>query len=60
MIDKLAGWFGEIVRMEETRTFLAGVAGTPQIGGPAETAARLEREIAKWARVTKAAGIEPQ
>jgi tripartite-type tricarboxylate transporter receptor subunit TctC len=60
VIDKLAGWFGEIVRMEETRTFLSGVAGTPQIGGPAETAARLEREIAKWARVTKAAGIQPQ
>ena len=60
VIEKLAGWFGEIVRMEETRTFLAGVAGTPQIGGPEETAARLTREIAKWERVTKAAGIQPQ
>jgi tripartite-type tricarboxylate transporter receptor subunit TctC len=60
IISKLAGWFDQITRSEETREFLAGIAGSPQFGGPEETAARLEREIAKWGRVTKAAGIEPQ
>jgi tripartite-type tricarboxylate transporter receptor subunit TctC len=60
IISKLAGWFDQITRSEETREFLVGMAGSPQFGGPEETAARLEREIAKWGRVTKAAGIEPQ
>ncbi|HEY8580058.1 MAG TPA: tripartite tricarboxylate transporter substrate binding protein [Beijerinckiaceae bacterium] len=60
IIDKLAGWYGQIVRSDETREFLHGIAGTPQIGGPDETAERLKREIVKWGRVAKAAGIEPQ
>ncbi|MDB5571946.1 MAG: hypothetical protein JWN93_3129 [Hyphomicrobiales bacterium] len=60
IIDKLAGWFGEITRMDETREFLVAVAGTPQTGGPDATAERLVREIAKWDRVTKAAGVVPQ
>ncbi len=60
IIDKLAGWLGEITKMDETREFLVAVAGTPQQGGPDETAQRLVREIAKWDRVTKAAGITPQ
>ena len=60
IIAKLASWFDQITRSEETREFLVGIAGSPQFGRPEETAARLEREIVKWGNVTKAAGIEPQ
>ena len=60
VIDKLSGWYDQITRLDETREFLSKVNGTPQPGGPAVVSERQRQDMAKWERVTKAAGIVPQ
>jgi len=59
IVAKLEGWFKQIMAMDETKQFLAPVAGTPLSGGSKETAERQRREMEKWKRVTAAAGIKP-
>ncbi|MDF2119747.1 tripartite tricarboxylate transporter substrate binding protein [Roseiarcaceae bacterium H3SJ34-1] len=60
IVARLEGWFKQIMAMDETKEFLAPVAGTPLSGGSKETAERQRREMEKWKRVTAAAGIKPQ
>jgi len=60
VLDKLNGWFTEIGRMDETRTFLARFGAEPYVGTVAETKARMEREVADWAGYVKIAKIAPQ
>ena len=59
IVDKLEGWFGHIMALEETREFLAPVAGTPLKGGSKEAREKQRVEILKWKRATEAAGIKP-
>ena len=60
IVARLGGWYNRITADPETREFLAQTAGAPLSGDGTAAAAKLQAEIAKWARVTKAAGIVPQ
>lgn len=60
IVAKLGGWFQTITSEPETHAYFAQTAGTLLQGDSAATAARLQTEIVKWARVAKAAGIVPQ
>lgn len=59
IVDKLEAWFGQIMALDETREFLAPVAGTPLKGGSNEAREKQRVEILKWKRATEAAGIKP-
>ena len=60
VVDKLEGWFNQIVAMEETKKFLANT-GTDSFPGNAKFLAEyLVKEIKKWGDLLKLAKIEPQ
>ena len=60
IIEKLAGWFGQISAMEETRQFLNRVATEVLTGTPESMAAMLKQEYERWGRLAKLAKIQPQ
>jgi tripartite-type tricarboxylate transporter receptor subunit TctC len=60
VIDKLAGWFNEITRSEDTRTFLARAALDAFPGTPESMAALLKSDMERWAGYVRLAKIEPQ
>jgi tripartite-type tricarboxylate transporter receptor subunit TctC len=60
MIDKLAGWFGQITALEETRQFLFNVATDPMPGSPESMAAILKQEYDRWGKLVELAKIQPQ
>jgi len=60
IIDRLAGWFNQITRSEETRQFLARSALDPFPGSPESMAALLKTEVERWGTFVKMAKIEPQ
>jgi tripartite-type tricarboxylate transporter receptor subunit TctC len=60
VVDKLEGWFNQIVAMEETRKFLLNIATDPWPGNARTLAELLPREIKAWGEYTRLAGIEPQ
>jgi len=60
VVAKLESWFAEIVKMEDTRRFLATTHGAPFFGGAKELAAFIPKEIEKWKELTRLAKIEPQ
>jgi tripartite-type tricarboxylate transporter receptor subunit TctC len=60
IIDKLAGWFNQIVASEETRQFHARFAIDPLPGTPESMAALLKSEVERWGEFVKLANIKPQ
>jgi len=60
VIDKLEGWFNQIVAMEETRKFLLNIATDPWPGNARTLAELLPREIKAWGEYVKLAKIKPQ
>ena len=60
IIDKLAGWFNQIVASEETRQFHARFAIDPLPGSPESMAALLKTEVERWGGFVKLAKIQPQ
>jgi tripartite-type tricarboxylate transporter receptor subunit TctC len=44
----------------DMRNFISGQGAEPALMDPAEFAAHIKTEIAKWARVIKAAGVKPE
>jgi tripartite-type tricarboxylate transporter receptor subunit TctC len=60
IVAQLEDWFGQIVRMEATRQFLANTNGAPYPGGSKVLAEFLPQEIKKWDELSKLAKIEPQ
>jgi tripartite-type tricarboxylate transporter receptor subunit TctC len=56
VVDKLALEVQRILRLPEVRERLAGLGAEPVGSTPAEFAAHVGREIAKWAVVVKASG----
>jgi len=60
VVEKLEGWFNQIVAMEETKKFLANT-GTESFPGNSKFLAEyLVKEIKKWGDLIKLAKIEPQ
>jgi tripartite-type tricarboxylate transporter receptor subunit TctC len=60
VIDKLAGWFDQITRAEETKQFLERSAFDPFPGTPESMTRLLKTDAARWAGYVKLAKIEPQ
>jgi len=60
VIGKLQQEIARIVKLPDIRERLVGLGVEPVGNPPEEFAAYIRAEIAKWARVVKAAGIEPQ
>lgn len=60
IVDKLAGWFNEIVASPETKEFLGKVASDVFPGTPESMAALLKTEFERWGRYAKVAKIQPQ
>jgi tripartite-type tricarboxylate transporter receptor subunit TctC len=60
IVDKLAGWFNQIVASEETRQFHARFAIDPLPGTPESMAALLKSEVERWGEFVKLANIKPQ
>ncbi len=60
VVDKLEGWFNQIVTMDDTKRFLANVGSEPMPGSAKSLAELLPKEIKKWEKLIKLAKIEPQ
>jgi tripartite-type tricarboxylate transporter receptor subunit TctC len=60
VVEKLAGWFNEMVSEEETRRFLANIGSEPFPGSARSLAELQARELEKWGRLLKAAKVEPE
>jgi tripartite-type tricarboxylate transporter receptor subunit TctC len=59
IVERLAGWFNEITRAEDTKKFLASAALDPFPGSPESMAALLRTELERWKGFVKLARIEP-
>ena len=60
IVLKLAGWFGQITALEETRDFLFNVATDVMPGTPESMAAMLKQEYERWGKLVALVKIEPQ
>lgn len=60
IIDKLAGWIGQINASEDTRQFLHHVATDVLTGTPESMAALIKQDTERWGRFATLAKIEPQ
>jgi tripartite-type tricarboxylate transporter receptor subunit TctC len=60
IVDKLAGWFNEIVASDETKNFFLTSGAEPFYGNPKLLADLQVGELDKWGRILKAANIEPE
>jgi tripartite-type tricarboxylate transporter receptor subunit TctC len=60
LVARLETWFNQIVATEETRVFLARIGSAPWRGDRRLLAETTPREIEKWGRLIRDAGIEPQ
>jgi tripartite-type tricarboxylate transporter receptor subunit TctC len=60
VVEKLAGWFNEIVRTEETREFLAKVSTDPWPGSTELLRKVLAEEVVRYRDMLIAAKIDPQ
>lgn len=57
IVRKINADVGEILRTKEMKDFLAAQGGEPFISSPEEFLKLLQADIAKWAKVVKAAGV---
>ncbi len=60
IVDRLAGWIGQINASEETRQFLHNVATDVFSGTPESMAALIKQDTERWERYVKLAKIGPQ
>jgi tripartite-type tricarboxylate transporter receptor subunit TctC len=60
IVERLAAWFNEVNRDEDTRQFLARQAAEAFPGTPESMAALMKTEVERWGRFVKLAKIEPQ
>jgi tripartite-type tricarboxylate transporter receptor subunit TctC len=60
VIDRLAGWFNQITRAEETKQFLARSSLDAFPGSPESMAALLKTETERWRGYVRMAKIQPQ
>ncbi len=59
IVDKLEGWFNQIVRMEETKAFLWNIGADPYPGNQKLVRELIPAQRRKWADYMKIAKIEP-
>jgi tripartite-type tricarboxylate transporter receptor subunit TctC len=60
IIDKINGWFKQIVSTEETKKFLNASGADPMIRTPDEAQAMFEKAIKEWGEYVKMAKIPQQ
>ena len=60
IVARLESWFAEILKMDDTRRFLASSHGALFPGGARELADFIPKEIKKWEELARLAKIEPQ
>ena len=60
IIDKLSGWFNQVLAMEEFRKSMANINYDLYPGTPESLEKFHAAEIEKWGRLIRAAKIEPQ
>ncbi len=60
IVERLETWFGQIMKMDATRQYLANTNGAPFPGGAKDLAAFIPREIKKWEELARLAKIQPQ
>jgi tripartite-type tricarboxylate transporter receptor subunit TctC len=60
IVSRLNGLFGNATRAAPAQKFFASTGIEPYVMSPAELARFQAAESAKWAKVIKAAGIEPE
>jgi tripartite-type tricarboxylate transporter receptor subunit TctC len=60
IVQKISREVGEILRMPDTRNALLAQGADPKPSTPEEFERFVNSEIAKWGKVIKAAGIQPQ
>jgi tripartite-type tricarboxylate transporter receptor subunit TctC len=59
IVDKINGWFVQIVSTDETKKFLGNFGGDPYINTPAQGQELLARDVKDWGTHVRRAGIEP-
>jgi tripartite-type tricarboxylate transporter receptor subunit TctC len=60
VVARLEAWFTEIVKMDDTKQFLARTHAASFPGGAKELAAFLPQEIKKWGELARLAKIQPK
>jgi tripartite-type tricarboxylate transporter receptor subunit TctC len=60
IVDRLAGWFDQINKSEDTRKFLANTATDPMPGDGAYMAKLIRQDTEAWGRFVKLAKIQPE
>jgi tripartite-type tricarboxylate transporter receptor subunit TctC len=60
VIDKLNGWFNQVLATEDARKFLNSFGGDPFISTPEEGQALFRQQVKDWQAHVRAANIEPQ
>jgi tripartite-type tricarboxylate transporter receptor subunit TctC len=60
IVERINGWFNQVLATEETRKFLNSFGGDPFITTPDEGQALLRQSVKDWERYMRAAHIEPQ
>jgi tripartite-type tricarboxylate transporter receptor subunit TctC len=59
IIDKINGWFVQMVSSQETKAFLNSFGGDPYINTPEQGQALLERDVKAWGDYVRLAKIAP-
>ena len=60
IVDKLHSGLARVIKAPDMQQKLLGQGADPVANTPEEATAHVEREIAKWSKVIKAAGIKAQ
>jgi tripartite-type tricarboxylate transporter receptor subunit TctC len=60
VVNKLQGWFNQIVATDETKAFLLTIGAAPLLGDAQLVAKMLPEEMKKWEKIIREAKIEAQ
>jgi tripartite-type tricarboxylate transporter receptor subunit TctC len=60
VIDRLNGALHKVLALPATRERLATIANDPAPTTPAQFAAYIREDLARWQKVVKEAGIKPE
>ncbi len=60
VVKKLEAWFNQIDATDETKAFLLKIGAAPYPGNSQLIKDLLPKEIAKWGKIIKDAGIQPE